>query len=242
MASASEAKSALLGYLRFQQQMPYVATEVTMPAGSLGDVVCANSKVLVEYEVKVSMTDFKADFKKQKHYYYVQHEPKWEGRLFTRGDLVCEIKEEKDFRDRDVFYIYDPSDNTKIIGYSFKTEEQARKHIEEEYSQKDGIPNQFYYVMPKDMWELNKEKITSMLKKHYGVITFFDSSPLSMEVQVIAKKLHHKPPSAKQLLTMVKRMSSELAGLTKLHYDYVNDFSKLKSITNEKFDLKDIEE
>ena len=37
--NSSAAKAALLGYLRFQRQMPYVATEVTMPAGSQADVV-----------------------------------------------------------------------------------------------------------------------------------------------------------------------------------------------------------
>lgn len=239
MASSSEAKAALVSYLRFARQMPYVCTEVYITASAMADVAASNGKILVEYEVKTSYADFKADFKKEKHYYYVEHPVKWEGNTFIRGDLKWEIKESENYRGIKGIYIVDPATGDHSPSYSFKTEEAAKEYLIKNYSQKENTPNQFYYVMPKDMWLAHKEKIEPQLKGHYGVITFSNSSYVNMEVEVLAKKLHNRPVTASKLLTMVKRMSSELAGLYKSHYDWINDFSKFRELTKEEFNLND---
>jgi len=57
-------RAALFSYLRFGRRCPYVASEV---GGFNADVCSIYNKKLVEYEIKVSMRDFKVDFKKPKH-------------------------------------------------------------------------------------------------------------------------------------------------------------------------------
>lgn len=60
-------KAALIQKLRFTNRCPYVATEV---GPFCGDVCTISNGKLAEYEVKVSLSDFRADFNKPKHVMY----------------------------------------------------------------------------------------------------------------------------------------------------------------------------
>jgi hypothetical protein len=66
-ADAITLKTAVMHYLRFERQLPYVATEV----GSFSaDVAGSNGELLIEVEVKVSITDMLCDLRKHKHKCY----------------------------------------------------------------------------------------------------------------------------------------------------------------------------
>jgi len=60
-------KKALLCYLRFKRGMIYVATECGM---FNADVLAIKDDKLIEVEIKISKSDFLADFKKPKHESY----------------------------------------------------------------------------------------------------------------------------------------------------------------------------
>jgi len=67
-------------YYRFKRQYDYVATEVDLGVpfinyGNIADLAVCNDKELIEIEVKISLKDFKADFKKLKHEVYRGAEP-----------------------------------------------------------------------------------------------------------------------------------------------------------------------
>jgi len=59
--------SALMGWLRFGKQFHYVAREAGMFSS---DVLGTDEKNVIEIEIKVSKSDFKADWKKDKHHHY----------------------------------------------------------------------------------------------------------------------------------------------------------------------------
>ena len=69
--NSSELTTALLCWLRFGRQMPYSATEVEI-AHYRADVLGATEKEIIEIEVKVSINDFRGDFKNKagKHQNY----------------------------------------------------------------------------------------------------------------------------------------------------------------------------
>lgn len=78
-----EIKRVLINFLRFDRQFVYVATE----AGRFNSDVLgiAKNDRMTEFEVKVSFTDFRNDFKKPKHDLYLGGQPesmmsKWEWR------------------------------------------------------------------------------------------------------------------------------------------------------------------
>ncbi len=60
-------KAHTMGYLRFQRMCIYCATEC---GDYSADILGYNGKELIEVEVKVSYSDFLADFKKKKHRAY----------------------------------------------------------------------------------------------------------------------------------------------------------------------------
>lgn len=60
--NANQCKNALLAYFRFKRGYPYVATEYLEC-----DVVAAKSSEWIEVEVKVSWSDYCAEWKKKKH-------------------------------------------------------------------------------------------------------------------------------------------------------------------------------
>lgn len=62
-------KTCLFHKFRFMQRIPYLASEVGSFSADMATI--CNGK-LTEYEVKLSLSDFKADFKKQKHKFYAQ--------------------------------------------------------------------------------------------------------------------------------------------------------------------------
>ena len=237
--NSAQAKSSLMGYLRFKKQMHYVATEVHMPAGSLADVVASDGKILVEYEIKISMADLRGDKSKAKHMFYSPEPIVWESNLSSKGTLKVEV-----IRDRtDTSFVVKHQDSDKRLSWhTFKTEDLAKAWFEKEYGFKAGCPNVMYYVVPEMMWEKHKDKIEESLHPSYGVITFTSSSWEGMGVVKRAKRLHETLVSKEKLRTIVARMSSELAGITKTHYDWVNDFSKFKDLTQKEFDLNEFDE
>lgn len=60
--NANQCKNALLAYFRFKRGYPYVATEYLEC-----DVVAAKSSEWIEVEVKISWSDYCAEWKKKKH-------------------------------------------------------------------------------------------------------------------------------------------------------------------------------
>lgn len=62
-----KAKASALRWLRLEKRCAFIATEVgTFSADALG----INEKRMIEVEIKISIQDFKADFRKQKHMAY----------------------------------------------------------------------------------------------------------------------------------------------------------------------------
>ena len=70
MSNSLEANTALISYLRFKRQMPYVCTECDVPGNAKADVLASDGKLLHEYEVKVSVSDTRVDLDKRKHIKY----------------------------------------------------------------------------------------------------------------------------------------------------------------------------
>jgi hypothetical protein len=66
-SASRKLKYRALYWLRVEQRCPFIATEVGPFAA---DVLGINEKKIVEVEVKVSLADLKADFRKQKHLGY----------------------------------------------------------------------------------------------------------------------------------------------------------------------------
>ena len=64
---SNEAKTKILHYFRFRRRFKFIATEVG-PFNS--DVLVSNSREILEVEIKVALSDLRAEFKKRKHYHY----------------------------------------------------------------------------------------------------------------------------------------------------------------------------
>lgn len=71
--NADRMKAFLLRYFRFEKQIKHVATEV-MYADVFYYRKTKRLEYSVEVEIKISKSDFKADFKKDKHFYYNHNE------------------------------------------------------------------------------------------------------------------------------------------------------------------------
>lgn len=76
--NSSELTTALLCWLRFGRQMPYSATEVEIGMYR-ADVFGATENESIEIEVKISISDFKNDFKNKqsKHLKYQAGQDQW---------------------------------------------------------------------------------------------------------------------------------------------------------------------
>jgi|GEM_PF-3256978 len=70
--TSDELKYAVMQYWRFKRQALYIATEVGGYTPNIKDVLMVCGKSIVEVECKVSASDFLADFKKRKHFYYAE--------------------------------------------------------------------------------------------------------------------------------------------------------------------------
>ena len=77
--TSNDLKTAVLYYCRFKRSWMYIATEV---GTYFADVLALNDKHLIEFETKISLSDFKKDFEKiEKHADYMKGEiPDWKNR------------------------------------------------------------------------------------------------------------------------------------------------------------------
>lgn len=76
--SSKEIKTKLMHFFRFRKRYKFIATE----AGRWeSDVLVGNEEEVIEIEVKVSLADFKNDFKKKKHSVYKNPTPYHKGNL-----------------------------------------------------------------------------------------------------------------------------------------------------------------
>jgi hypothetical protein len=66
-------KGALLNYFRFGRGM-IVGTEVSV-SGGIADILATNKMKFYEVEIKISISDLKADFKNKKHKHYYMKNP-----------------------------------------------------------------------------------------------------------------------------------------------------------------------
>lgn len=90
--------ASLMGWLRFGKQYHYVAREAGMYSC---DVLGANTKNVIEVEIKVTRSDFKADWKKYKHQDYKKrkhshthtypsgHQSKWKQHIPNQFYFAC---------------------------------------------------------------------------------------------------------------------------------------------------------
>jgi hypothetical protein len=214
--NAATAKIALLSYCRFARQMHYVATEVSVPGNALADVLASNGSNLIEYEVKISMSDLRGDKKKFKHFIYSSEPITWNENIGTKGDTSFEIRKEVNGWGENELYAYIGEDRLTYCG--FKTLDEAKEYIEKQYGAKAGAPNMLYYVIPHHMWENSQEKVVAAIDEKYGVITFTGHNYHGLIVQRKAKKLHKEKVNEKTLSTIVSSMSSELATITMAYY------------------------
>jgi len=242
-----DAKIALLAYCRFARQMHYVATEVAVPGGCIADVLASDGTNLMEYEVKVSMSDLSKDSEKPKHAIYDPTPITWDGNIGTKGKLVFELRSVHAWRgNRLGVYLIKGGNSDKerlVSGWNdFGTTEEAKAFADREYGKKSGTPNMLYYTIPTTMWDKYGDKITEQIGPHYGVITFSSHNYHGMTVRKKAKKLHKNPVNPDTLRTIVARMSSELASLTMAHYRYLQNMTEFGKIISDKANLGEEEE
>jgi hypothetical protein len=238
------AKTALLQYCRFARQYHYVATEVSIGEG-LADVLASDGKNLIEYEIKVSISDLLKDKEKPKHILYDPAPIVWDGNIGTKGKIRIELRqgERKWEPDKWSAVAIDGDREYGITGYYVKnTIEEARQDAEKEYGTSKKSPNTLYYVIPDLLWSKYEEKILASLHASYGVITFASSNYHSMTVRRKAKKLHKNDVSQGMLTTIVARMGSELATLTNMFYSQIREFTEYGKRIEEKFELEDLDE
>lgn len=240
MSNSLEAKIALLGYCRFARKMHYVATEVSMPGDSLADVVASDGNNLIEYEVKISMSDLRSDNKKHKHIIYDPAPIVWDGDLAIKKKLKLLLKKNETGWSRNQFQFYDVDVPGSSYAYnSFHTREETVDWLEKMIGVKTSCPNMLYYIIPRLLWNGNKDKILESLAPQYGVIVFNGTNYHAMEVVKKATKLHKNKVEDQTLRTIVARMSSELATLTNNHYDYLQNMTQFGKMIENKLSLNE---
>ncbi len=242
--NSTEAKIALLQYCRFARQYHYVATEVSIGDG-LADVLASDGKNLVEYEIKISLSDLLGDKKKPKHTIYDPAPIVWDGNVGTKKDMKIELIQGKSsWKPTEWSVIIKEGDNEyNVSGWgTVKTVEEAKEIAEKEYGSNRGAPNTLYYVIPTWLWEKSQEKILASLHDSYGIITFEDHNYHKLTVVKKAKKLHKNSVSEGRLRTIVARMSSELATLTNYWYISQKEITEIGKRVEEKLELEDEDE
>lgn len=231
--NSTTAKIALLSYCRFARQMHYVCTEFKMPGRSLADVIASNGKNLIEYEIKISMSDLKNDKNKPKHLFYGPSPIIWDGSVGTKEKSKIEI--EKTLRNDFIINF----GTERLTSKRFGTLEESKAWADNQYGTSSEGPNILYYVIPSHLWESSKDKVLESISELYGIITFTDHNPNNLYVQRKARKLHSKDVSGGVLRNIAARMSSEIAALTNLHYNYVKNMSELGRLVQAKFNLNE---
>lgn len=68
--TSSEIKTKVMHYLRIKRNYSLIATEAGRKKRNHADILASNFKEIVEVEVKISKSDLKADFDKNKHARY----------------------------------------------------------------------------------------------------------------------------------------------------------------------------
>jgi hypothetical protein len=238
MSLTTDAKVALLKYCRLHRQMHWVATEVSVSEGCIADVLASDGKYLIDYEVKISMSDLRADRLKPKHKVYDPTPIVWVDSLGGKGGYMFTIEQKGKYRP----YILD-GENKRNLGHwgGYDTFEEAQEAVEGMFGYARNSPNMLYYVVPFEMWKANEGKILEALHDSYGVMTFSGDNAHSLGVMKKAKKLHKNKVSQTVLRRLTARMSSELAALSDAYYSSVKKFTELgKSLQQPELNLGDL--
>lgn len=182
-------KAALMGYFRFLKQAHFVATE----CGYFNsDLLVYKAKDLTEVEIKVSFQDFKSDFKKVKH------------KFFLENQVHESLKED---------YFAETPNGKRIIGDNGYYIKLGRRLCDRyKYSK----PNFFVFAVPEDL----VSKVEPFLKANYpkyGLLAIEEKDIYSIQknvrVVIRPKRLHKERCHSMILETIAARMSSEIANL-----------------------------
>lgn len=92
--TSNDLKVRLLHYWRFRRKFSYISTE-SFCNSCVADILVSNGKEIIECEVKISKSDFVADFKKIKHARYKKSKTYIPNRLFycVPSELINFAKE-----------------------------------------------------------------------------------------------------------------------------------------------------
>lgn len=191
--NSNKVKAALLAYFRYKKQVHYMATECGFFSS---DLLMESKGLLTEIEVKVSLADFRADFKKPKHEFYIRNVPN----KYMMTSVYAQTGDGRRVLDEHNRYIK--------IGEKVKDIYKWSK------------PNFFIFAVPESL----VEKVHPYLEEHYpmyGLIAVADAPDSRFNkvpqdyVRVVKrpKRLHNEQahPTIKE--TIVARMSSEIARL-----------------------------
>ena len=187
-------KAALVSYFRFKRQVHIIATECGWFSS---DLLMIANKHLTEIEIKVSLSDFRADFKKPKHEFFLNN--KAHKRMMTTvwakdgsGKMVLD-------------------ENNRYIKIGEKVQD-CYKH---------SRPNFFLFAVPDSLVEQVKPILMEKYP-HYGLIaisepvkTRFGKTPPHECVRMVIrpKKLYKEEAHPIIKDTIIARMASEIARL-----------------------------
>jgi len=182
-------KATLFHYFRFQKQAHYIATE----CGAFNsDLLIGFKKDLIEVEIKTSIADFKNDFKKPKHEFYLENKA---------DSYMLEST-----------YMKDASGN-KILGENGCWIKTGTK-ISTRYAR--SKPNLFLFAVPEEL----VDRVTPILVSHYpkyGLLAIgeanFRRNDSAVRNVIRPKRLHTEELHQYVKDDIVARMSSEIANL-----------------------------
>ena len=177
-------KACLVSYFRFKRGVSLLATECGWFSA---DVLFVRKQRLHEVEIKTSWSDFKADFKKPKH------------EFFLKGVVHPSMKEMVYAKDNNGRYILEN-------GYA----KRVGKKLCSVY--KCSNPHYFSFAVP----EVLGEKILKELESNYpeyGLYSISDLPYYPNAVRVLKRPrlLHNNKLSGRIKKTILARLSSEMA-------------------------------
>lgn len=112
-SEAMKIKYRALCWLRLDQRCAFIATEVGCHGA---DILGVNEKKMIEVEAKVTLIDFKNDFRKGKHYAYANSVGMWVPNIFyfaVPSELVEPCK--KILQEKDSKYGLIDADEWRVI-------------------------------------------------------------------------------------------------------------------------------